>query len=532
MILLIDNYDSFTYNLKQYLEELTQKVRVVRNDAITIDGIEKMKPSHIVISPGPGRPETAGISVEVIRRLSGRIPILGVCLGHQAIGYAFGGKVIPARTLMHGKVSSIEHGGKGIFRDIPDGFEATRYHSLAVERESLPDDLEVTAQCGDGEIMGLRHRNHLTEGVQFHPESILTTQGRNLLKNFLEYTYEKKAEGLLIRDSISRLIEGKDLETSAATAVMNEIMEGNSTPAQIASFLTALRLKGETVEEITAFASVMRDKAVKIRPVSQELIDTCGTGGDGAGTFNISTTAAFVAAGAGIRVAKHGNRSVSSNSGSADVLEALNVSLDLAPEEVTRCVDTVGMGFLFAPKLHPAMKYAIGPRREMGIRTVFNILGPLTNPASARFQIMGVYSQSIVKTLAEVLKNLGIVRGYVVSSDDGLDEISISSPTFIAEIRDGSLRTFTFKPEDAGYERARREDVAGGGPMENALITMDILKGKRGPRRDIVCLNAGFAIAAVDNITVREGIARAEESIDSGAAMKKLEDLKDFTNSV
>ncbi len=408
MILLIDNYDSFTYNLKQYLEELSQKVMVVRNDAIAAGEIEKIEPTHIIISPGPGRPEDAGISVEVIKRFSGKFPILGVCLGHQAVGLAFGGKIINAKKLMHGKVSRIDHENRGIFLDIPKRFEATRYHSLAIEKETLPDDLEVTAWCDDGEIMGVRHKKYLTEGVQFHPESILTGQGKNLLKNFLEYTYHEKAEGILIRRGIDKVVKGDDLTLSEAEELMIEVMEGRTTEAQLASFLTALRLKGETIDEVTAFAKVMRQKSVHIHPEAANLVDTCGTGGDSSGTFNISTAAAIVTAAAGIHVAKHGNRSISSKSGSADVLEALNINIDLEPSKVERCIDEIGIGFLFAPKLHPAMKYAIGPRREMGIRTVFNVLGPLTNPASASYQVLGVYSRELVDIIAAVLYNLGI----------------------------------------------------------------------------------------------------------------------------
>jgi anthranilate synthase/phosphoribosyltransferase len=373
MILLIDNYDSFTFNLKQYLLELNQKVEVIRNDAITIEEIRKMNPSHIVISPGPGRPENAGISVDVIKTFSGKIPILGVCLGHQAIGYVFSGKIVNAVKLMHGKVSKIYHDNKGIFFNIPDGFEATRYHSLVIDEKTFPDTLEISAKSDDGEIMGVRHKYDLTEGIQVHPESILTQEGRKILQNFLEFKYMKKADGIIIKEAIKTVIENRDLSEDAAVSVMDEIMEGGATDAQIASFLTALRLKGETIEEISAFAKVMREKSVKIMPEAKNLVDTCGTGGDGSGSFNISTAAAFVTAGAGVKVAKHGNRSVSSKAGSADVLEALNVKIDLSPEDVARSIDEVGLGFLFAPKLHPAMKYAIGPRREIGVRTVFNI---------------------------------------------------------------------------------------------------------------------------------------------------------------
>ncbi|MFH0974536.1 MAG: bifunctional anthranilate synthase component II/anthranilate phosphoribosyltransferase [Spirochaetota bacterium] len=532
MILLIDNYDSFTFNLKQYFLELNQKVDVIRNDAITIEDIGKMNPSHIVISPGPGRPEDAGISIDIIKSFSGKIPILGVCLGHQAIGYLFGGKIVNAAKLMHGKTSKIFHDGKGIFSNIPDGFTATRYHSLVIDKNGFPDVLEVSARTDDGEIMGVRHKYDLTEGIQVHPESILTQEGRQILQNFLEFKYMKKSDGILIKEAIKSVIDKKDLSEDTAVSVMDEIMEGGATDAQIASFITALRLKGETVEEITAFANVMREKSVKIRPVAENLVDTCGTGGDESGSFNISTAAAFAAAGAGVRVAKHGNRSVSSKAGSADVLEALNVKIDLSPEDVARCIDEVGLGFLFAPKLHPAMKYAIGPRREIGVRTVFNILGPLTNPAQASYQIMGVYNRDLVEKMANVLHRLGIKRGFVVSSEDGLDEVSISASTEVAHINDKGVSIRKFSPKDVGYRLSKKEEILGGSALDNAVIIRNIFSGIKGPQRDIVCLNAGFAIAAYGDVSIKEGVKMAEESIDSGRALKTLENLVEYTNSV
>ncbi len=532
MILLIDNYDSFTFNLKQYLLELNQKVEVYRNDAISIDEIRKMNPSHIVISPGPGRPENAGISVDVIKEFSGRIPILGVCLGHQAIGYVFGGKIVNAAKLMHGKTSKIYHDNKGIFLNIPDGFEATRYHSLVIEEKAFPEVLEISAKSEDGGIMGVRHKYDLTEGIQVHPESILTREGKKILQNFLEFKYMGKADGILIKDAIKSVIDKKDLNGEAAVRVMDEIMEGGATDAQIASFITALRLKGETVEEIAAFAKVMRDKSVKIMPGARDLVDTCGTGGDGSGSFNISTAAAFTAAGAGVKVAKHGNRSVSSKAGSADVLEALNVKIDLSPEDVARCIDEVGLGFLFAPKLHPAMKYAIGPRREIGVRTVFNILGPLTNPAGAAFQIMGVYEEGLVEKLANVLKYLGVKRGFVVSSQDGLDEISISASTLVAHINGKDVKLKRFSPKEVGYRIGKKDAVTGGSALDNANIIRSIFSGVKGPQRDIVCLNAGFAIAACSGAGIKESVSLAEESIDTGRALGTLENLIEFTNSI
>ena len=530
MILLIDNYDSFTYNLKQYLMELDQDITVYRNDEITLDDIEVLKPSHIIISPGPGRPDDAGISIDVIKRFSGKIPILGVCLGHQSIGQAFGGNVISAKQLMHGKVSKIKHDNKTIFAGIPNYFDATRYHSLAIERSSIPDVLEVSAETDDGEIMGVRHKSHLTEGIQVHPESILTTEGKNVLKNFLLLKYQQEVKGIMIKQAIQKVIDNYNLADDEAEAVMEEIMTGNATGSQIGAFLTALRLKGETVNEITAFANVMRSKSVKIRPKTAELLDTCGTGGDGSGTFNISTAAAFVIAGAGIKVAKHGNRGISSKTGSADVLESLGVKIDMQPDAIANCIDNVGLGFMFAQTHHPAMKYAGPTRKEIGIRTVFNFLGPLTNPAQATYQVMGVPDNKYVEKIASVLKNLGVVRGYVVSSEDGLDEVSIAAPTMVAAITSKGIKISTFKPKDVGYKTSSLDNVIGGDSDYNAEIIRNILNGEKGPKRDIVCLNAGFAISAKNDVSIKEGVRIAEEVIDSGKAKAVLEKLVEISS--
>ena len=335
----------------------------------------------------------------------------------------------------------------------------------------------------------------------------------------------------MIREAITVLMEGRDLSRDEAAAVMDEIMTGGASDAQIASFLTALRLKGETVDEITGCARVMRDRATRIECRSVRVVDTCGTGGDARGTFNISTLSALVAAGAGAHVAKHGNRSVSSRCGSADLLKALGVGIEAGPEVVADCIDEVGIGFLFAPLLHGAMKYAIGPRREMGIRTVFNILGPLTNPAGAAAQVLGVYAQELVEPVAGVLRELGCRRAYVVHGQDGLDEITTTSSTMICELADGEIRKYQFRPEDLGIAPASLDQLMGGNPQENAGIALAVLRGENGPRRDIVLLNAGAAIAVAGLADdIGQGIRLAAESIDSGAALEKLEGLKAMTN--
>ena len=335
----------------------------------------------------------------------------------------------------------------------------------------------------------------------------------------------------MIAESIGRVIEGKNLPESEMMGVMNQIMGGEATPAQIGSFITALRMKGETVEEITGAARVMREKAVKIKTGSAIVVDTCGTGGDGANTFNISTTAAFVVAGAGLTVAKHGNRSVSSNCGSADVLKALGVNIDADVNMVERCLEENGIGFLFAPLLHGAMKYAAGPRKEIGIRSIFNVLGPLTNPAGACSQVIGIYSKDLTEKLAAVLGKLGSKHAFVVHGEDGLDEITLTCRTKVSEMREGKVDTYRIEPEDFGMKRCRAQDLLGGSPEENASITMGILKGEKGPKRYIVLLNAAAAIVAGGKAdTLQEGVQVGMESIESGAAMKKLDGLVELTN--
>jgi anthranilate phosphoribosyltransferase len=336
-----------------------------------------------------------------------------------------------------------------------------------------------------------------------------------------------------IKQAIAQVIDGRDLDATDMTECMRTIMTGGATPAQIAGFLVALRLKGETVPEIAAAAAVMRELAAGVDIGDlPHAVDIVGTGGDAAGTFNISTASMFVAAAAGCHVAKHGNRSVSSKSGSADLLEAAGVKLDLTPEQVARCVREVGVGFMFAPAHHGAMKHAIGPRRELGVRTVFNVLGPLTNPAGVRRQVLGVFSESLVEPLAEVLKSLGSEHVLVVHATDGLDEISIAAPTDIAELRDGMIRRYRLSPADFGVEPAPLDAVRVDGPAASLRLVRDALSGRPGPARDIVLLNAGAAIYAADVAdSIAAGVEAAREAIDSGAALERLERLATLTRS-
>ncbi|MDV3238746.1 MAG: anthranilate phosphoribosyltransferase [Gammaproteobacteria bacterium] len=333
--------------------------------------------------------------------------------------------------------------------------------------------------------------------------------------------------------AIRAITEGRDLSHADMTDVMRLIMTGQATPAQIGGFLIGMRMKGETVDELAAAAEVMRELAARVEVDGPHLVDIVGTGGDGSSTFNISTASTFVVAAAGGRVAKHGNRAVSSKSGSADLLEAAGVKLDLQPEQVRRCIDEVGVGFMFAPMHHSAMKHAVGPRKEMAVRTLFNLLGPLTNPAGAPHQVLGVFSSEWVRPVAEVLKRLGSVHALVVHSQDGMDEISVAAPTEVAELKDGRIVTYQIVPEDFGLPRSDMGALKVADACESLAIIEGVLAGKPGPARDIVLLNAGAAIYAADLVdTLAAGVQRAAEVIDSGAAREKLAALVRVSNSV
>jgi anthranilate phosphoribosyltransferase len=337
---------------------------------------------------------------------------------------------------------------------------------------------------------------------------------------------------MTMQQAIQRLLDKQNLSTDEMQQVMRIIMTGGASDAQIGGFLIALRCKGESVDEIAVAAAVMRELAGKVPVYGEHIIDTCGTGGDGANTFNISTTCAFVVAAAGGQVAKHGNRSVSSSSGSADVLEAAGVNLDLSAEQVAQCVKDIGVGFLFAPKHHGAMKHAIGPRKEMGVRTLFNLLGPLSNPAGAPNQLIGVFAKQWLDPLAQVLQQLGSEHVLVVNAEDGLDEISIAAPTHIAELNKGEVKTYTITPEQFGFQRSSLESLAVDGAESSLAMVKAVLNNEPGPARDIVVLNAGAAIYAANlTDTLADGINKAQEVITNGTAMQKLDALVAYSQT-
>jgi len=529
MVLMIDNYDSFTYNLVQYFMGLGEEVVVKRNDEITVEEAEGLEFDYLVISPGPGRPDSSGCSKDMITNFMGKKPILGVCLGHQTIAELFGGKIVQAEKIMHGKTDMVTHDGKNLFAGLPNPLKLVRYHSLVLEESSLPEDFEITSKSSDGAIMGIRHKTERVEGVQFHPESIASESGYRILYNFLNGIKEVPP----VKKMLANIVAGIDLSLDEASHITEEMVSGNMTEAQIGAFMTGMTMKGVKVQELSGIASVLLKKAKTIPEMSIELTDTCGTGGDSSGSFNISTASAFVAAGAGVSIAKHGNRSITSKSGSADLLEKLNIKIDLSPEDAALCIEECGFAFLFAPNYHSAFKNIMGPRRQVGFRTLFNIIGPLINPARVKQQVIGVFAPELTELVAGALNELGVKRAFVVHGDSGLDEISLTGTTKVTEVKDGWVKTYYFDPQDYGFEYCKLEDLKGGDAEENANMIMRILQGAKGPHRDVVVLNAAAAIV-VSGIAkdFAAGIALAKSSLDSGAALARLESVVEFSKRV
>ena len=607
MILLIDNYDSFSYNVYQLVGQIESDIKVIRNDELTVEEIEALKPSHIILSPGPGKPADAGICEEVVRKLSGKIPILGICLGHQAICEVFGANVTYAKQLMHGKQSVVSlDTDSQIFLGMEPKQKVARYHSLAADKDAIPNCLKVTAVTEDGEVMAVEHREYPVYGLQFHPESVLTTGGEKMMANFLkgksedyaqeelkahqlkekadtanqedikqqenkEKIREQNKEGqipkertekeekreikerksgqqgteqqkrqqsdtgegqkkMVIEEAIKKLVKKEDIGYEMAKEVMNEIMSGQASEVQKSAYLTALSMKGETIEEITGSAEEMRNHCTRLEQ-DRDVLEIVGTGGDGSNSFNISTTASLVISAAGVPVAKHGNRAASSKSGAADCLEALGVNITISPEKSKEILEKANICFLFAQKYHTAMKY-VGPvRKELGIRTIFNILGPLANPASANMQVMGIYEEALAEPLAKVLSNLGVKRGMVVYGQDKLDEVSVCAPTTVCEIEDGSFKTYVITPEEFGLKRYAKEELVGGTPAENAKITRKVLAGEQGAARDAVVLNAAAGLFVAGKAKdLAEGVKLAQELIDTGKAAAQLEKFIELSN--
>ncbi|MBR1609461.1 MAG: anthranilate phosphoribosyltransferase, partial [Kiritimatiellae bacterium] len=501
MTLVIDNYDSFTYNLVQALRALGEETAVVRNDETDVAGIAARAPRALVFSPGPGNPDSAGVTLDAVRAFSGKIPMLGVCLGHQSVAQAFGAKIVRAKRLMHGKTSRIRHDGRGLFAGLDQGFEAMRYHSLAVDRESLPACLEVSATSEDGEIMALRHREFPIETLQFHPESVGTPVGTRLLANFLEIATGRRARKTLpfsVRKAVTaRALDGVGPSGEETEGFFASILAGEVGEPELAAFLTAMAKLPLTADRLAGAARAMSDAAVKVDLGGLDPVDIVGTGGDGTNSFNVSTTAAFIAAGAGAVVAKHGNVASTSLCGSADVLRELGLNMEAGAEKMADCVKRTGVGFLFCKQLHPAMRFAAPVRRTLGFRTIFNLLGPLTNPAGAKRHVIGVPDEKLAPTMAEALKLLGSRSAFVVCGAGGIDEISPDGFTCVAELRGGALESSLLDAGAAYGERWANDAIKGGDPAFNARLLLSVLEGEeRGPYRAAAVENAAAAIVA------------------------------------
>ncbi len=539
MILLIDNYDSFSYNLYQMVGCIDPDIRVIRNDAMTVEEIRDLAPDRIILSPGPGRPEAAGICMDVVRELGPEIPILGVCLGHQAICAAFGATVTYAKELMHGKQSEAELDPDcPLFRNCPEKVLVARYHSLAVDESTLPKCLTVIARTTDGEVMAVKHKDYDIYGVQFHPESIMTPEGDRMLENFIHLekninTQKQETEkSKMIQEAIKKLADREDLTYEETEACVNEIMDGDTSEVQTAAFLMGVEVNGETTDEIAAAANAMRSHATPLHHEG-DVFEIVGTGGDGSNSINISTASAFVVAAGGVQVAKHGNVAASSRSGAADCLEALGVNTHLEPAKMEQVLKETGMAFMHAQVYHSAMKY-VGPvRKEMGCHTIFNLLGPLTNPACNTMQVMGVYKPDLLESMADVLMKLGVRDGMVVYGQDGIDEVSVSAPTTVCEFHNGEKKTYDITPEDFGIARADKADIVGGDAAYNADVIRAVFSGEdTGARRDAVAMNAGCGLYIAGKASsIKKGIALSKELIADGKAQEKLEEFVAATNA-
>lgn len=532
MILVIDNYDSFTYNVVQALQRLSgDEVKVVRSKEVGLEELDAMKPDRLVVSPGPGTPADAGISEAAIKHFAGKIPVLGICLGHQAIGEAFGAKIIQAKRICHGVVEELDLDGRGLFRTIGKKAAFTRYHSLVIDESTLSPEFEVTARSADGDIMGVRHKALLIEGVQFHPESIASQQGDEIFKSFLNY----RRENLPAASFLNQLLfEKKHLSREQAALFMDNLTDGDLDERVTAAMLTAMAANGISADELAGCADVLIKKKTPLPVVSDTVAEIVGTGGDCKGSFNISSFSSIVIASCGQTVAKHGNRAVSSKSGAADFFEAIGIKIDNKPADTAKLIEQTGFGFLMAPVYHPAMRFASPVRKALGIKTIMNLLGPLLNPAGAQYEVLGVYSADLLETYAHAAKNLGAKRVMVVASDDGFDEISPCAPTRVFQInKDGKEYKYTINPADYGITDANAEELAGGSGEENARMALELLAGGgRKTLRYAVSLNAGAVLYLSGKAkSIKDGYEMALNALSTGKAKAKLEEIQKVSHA-
>ena len=531
MILVIDNYDSFTFNVVQALECATQEeIKVIRNDEATLEQLAAMNPSHLIVSPGPGNPSGAGVSVEAIRYFAGKIPVLGICLGHQAIGEAFGAKIVGAKFIKHGIVEEIDLDGRGVFRTIGKSAKFTRYHSLVIDEATLSKDFEVTARAKDGDIMGIRHKTMPIEGVQFHPESIASQACEELFKAFLNY----RRDNLPVAEYLRQLLdEKKPLTRDQASFFMENLTDGTMDEKATAAILTAMAARGlPTADEMAGCAGALLKKKTAFPAAGKGLAEIVGTGGDGKGSFNISSLSALVATSCGQGVAKHGNRAVSSKSGAADFFENLGIKIMAEPEKTASLVEQTGFGFLMAPVYHAAMRFAAPVRKALGIKTIFNVLGPLLNPAGAEYEVLGVYSADLMEDYARAAKALGAKRVMVIHSRDGFDEISPCQPTDVFQINeDGKEYRYVIDPAKFGISGVKAEELEGGNGADNARLAMEVLNGGgRATIKAAVGLNAGALLYLSGKAkTLKDGYDMAVAAMTNGTTLRKLTEIQNVS---
>ena len=525
MILMIDNYDSFVFNVEQYLKELTdEEILTVRNDEITIEEIKQMKPSKIIFSPGPKHPKDSGICLTILNNFDelGNISILGICLGHQAIGMHFGGNIKRMENPLHGKTSEITVLSENsvLFKNLPEKFKVMRYHSLYVD--DIPEELEVTAMAEDGVAMAVEHKTKNIFGIQFHPESFFTEYGKNMIRNFLNIESLQKNKEINknpntkgnfenMNKYLKKLQENIALTDTDFQEICKIIDSKTYDIVQLGALLVLISEKSLYPESLTAFVKNILEYSTTFEDDS-DMIDVCGTGGDGFKTINISTAVAFILGAMGVSVAKHGNRAISSKSGSSDVLDELGVPLENSLINQINKLENKNLAFFHAPFFHKLVGEVREVRSRLGIRTVFNILGPLLHPnTKLKYQLVGLYHEPVHRLYAETLQLLGRKHALVVRGNDGLDEITICDDTKIIEVKNDQILEYTISPESFGFKRAFHSEIEGGTPKENAKILVKILKGEeKSAKFDIVVLNAMFALYTAN---VVDHPAKAKELI-------------------
>lgn len=540
-ILFLDNIDSFTYNLVDQLRQGGHKVIIYRNTVtadLIINEMNKLEKPILFLSPGPGAPNQAGCMPELLQRAKGKFPIIGICLGHQAIVEAYGGTIVPAGDILHGKASLIHHDNKAMFKNLPNPLPVARYHSL--KGENIPAELVINANF-DSIVMAVRHDQDRVCGFQFHPESILTTEGSKLLKQTIawaESTIDVQTEedqsaiaakiaqnSLSIQPILETLYQGQALSSAQSELLFQQIIQGRLQPTALATAVISMKVRKETPEEIAGAALALLDNADQFDRPDYDFADIVGTGGDGTNSINISTASTFVAAALGYPIAKHGNRGVSSKSGSSDVLGALGIQLNMSAEAARQALDDLGVCFLFAQQYHSGFRHAAPIRQQLKTRTIFNILGPLINPSRPNRILLGVYHPDLIKPIAETLQMLNYKHAIVVHGS-GMDEVAIHGKTLGAEIINGEISYFELTPADFGLKTYTLADIAGGTPEQNRDILTNILQGNGSEAHEAaIAVNVAMVMKLFGEEDIKQNTIKAIEAMHSGKAYELLSEL-------